>query len=101
MTQNERVLRHLEDVGELSPVDAMERYGIMRLGARIWDLRREGHRITRTMKSCTNRYGDTVRYASYRMEVVHDERITAPARRLEADAVAIARSKNRNDKAAD
>lgn len=67
MTQNEVVLVHLRYVGELSPVEAMERYGIMRLGARIWDLRREGHRITRTMKSGTNRYGEPVRYALYRL----------------------------------
>lgn len=67
MTQNERVLRHPEDVGELSPVEAMERYGIMRLGARIWDLRREGYRIDRTMRAGTNRYGELVHYAVYRL----------------------------------
>lgn len=69
MTQNEMVLRHLRDIGDLSPVEAMERYGIMRLGARIWDLRREGHRITRTMRSGKNRRGELVCYASYRLSM--------------------------------
>ena len=39
MTQNEAVLRHLLDNGGITSLEAMERYGIMRLGARIYDLK--------------------------------------------------------------
>lgn len=35
MTQTEQVLRHLQDYGSITPVEAMAEYGIMRLGARI------------------------------------------------------------------
>ena len=40
----------------------------MRLGARIWDLRREGHCISRRMVSGKNRYGEATSYAEYRLE---------------------------------
>lgn len=46
MTQNEMILNHLRDHGSITPQEAMARYGCMRLGARIWDLKREGHAIT-------------------------------------------------------
>ena len=35
MTQNEMVLEYLNDVGHITPLDAMREFGIMRLGARI------------------------------------------------------------------
>lgn len=40
MTQTEKVLRHMKRFGSITPLEAMEEYGIMRLGARIWDLKR-------------------------------------------------------------
>ena len=44
-SQNKRVLKHLETGRSLSPLIALERYGIMRLAARIFDLRQLGYRI--------------------------------------------------------
>lgn len=38
-TQNRTILRHLKEKGSISPAEAWEKYKIMRLGARIWDLR--------------------------------------------------------------
>lgn len=40
MTQCEKILRHLRDFGQITPVEALADYGVMRLGARIWDLKR-------------------------------------------------------------
>jgi hypothetical protein len=68
MTHNEKILRHLTDYGEITPVEAMEGYGIMRLAARISELRREGHEITSEIVKGHNRYGETVHYAKYKME---------------------------------
>lgn len=45
MTQMEKVLTHLEKRGSLTPLQAMDHYGIMRLAARIGDLRGIGHEI--------------------------------------------------------
>lgn len=43
-SQNTRILKHLETGRSLSPLIALERYGCMRLAARIHDLRKK-HRI--------------------------------------------------------
>ena len=32
MTQSERILRHLQDYGSITPVEALSDYGCMRLG---------------------------------------------------------------------
>ena len=45
MTQTEMVLHHLEQRGRLTPLQAMAHSGIMRLAARIGELRRDGHDI--------------------------------------------------------
>lgn len=68
MTQCDRILRHLEDVGEITPMDAIQDYGVMRLGARIWDLKRRGYPITSEMVKGKNRYGEPTHWARYRLE---------------------------------
>lgn len=45
MTQSERILRHLQDYGSITPVEALSDYGCMRLGARIYDLKSRGYDI--------------------------------------------------------
>ena len=67
MTQSEKVLRHLRDYGSITPMEALNDYGIMRLGARIYDLKREGHVITREIVEGRNRYDEKTHYALYRM----------------------------------
>ena len=65
MSQNQTVLNHLEKYGSITPRDAYELYGIMRLGARIDNLKHMGHKIYSRLESCENRFGDKVRYARY------------------------------------
>jgi hypothetical protein len=67
MTQSQRILRHLEDYGSITQMDAMQDYGIMRLASRVNDLRREGHPIITEVVEGRNRYGEKTRYARYRM----------------------------------
>ena len=50
MTQCERVLQYMQDFGSINPMQALGDLGCYRLGARIWDMRHDGHRITRRMK---------------------------------------------------
>jgi len=45
MTQAEQILAHLEAGKSITPLEALKEYGIFRLGARIYDLKREGHDI--------------------------------------------------------
>lgn len=67
MTQNERILRHLEECGVIDPMTALKEYGIMRLASRISDLRSDGYNISRRMVTGKNRYGEKTAYAEYRL----------------------------------
>ena len=69
MTQNERIKRHLETLGEISSRDAFVEYGCMRLAARVWDLKHKyGLRITKETKTARNRFNEAVSYAVYRLD---------------------------------
>lgn len=67
-TQTNQVLRHLRTRGALTQREAMNLYGIMRLGARVYDLRVRGYNIVKDMERSVNRYGRPVRYAVYRLK---------------------------------
>lgn len=68
VSQCKRVLQYMEDEGSITSLDAIREFGCMRLASRVSDLKRAGYPITREMESKKNRYGDTVRYARYRLE---------------------------------
>ena len=59
MTQNEKVLRHLQEHGSITPLDALKEYSIMRLASRIRDLKRMGIKITSKIETSKNSYGET------------------------------------------
>lgn len=65
--QTELVLEYLRRYGSITPAEALGEFGCMRLGARIWDLKRDGYDITMELVQSTNRLGRTVRYARYRL----------------------------------
>lgn len=62
-SQCEDILRHLQSGRSLSSLEALERFGCFRLGGRIYDLKKQGHRIETVM---VERNGK--RFASYRLE---------------------------------
>ena len=68
MKQNERILRHLQDHGSITSLEAVQEYGIMRLASRISDLKKSGIPIRREMVSGKNRYGEATCYARYSMD---------------------------------
>ena len=63
-TQEGRILLWLRSGCVLTPLEALQRFGCFRLGARIYDLRRAGYKIDRKMIRTAG--GKTV--AEYRME---------------------------------
>lgn len=65
MTDCATVLAHLQKYGSITAKEAMDRYGIMRLGARIFDLRAQGIYIKTFRKSMKNRFGHSTSYAVY------------------------------------
>lgn len=62
-SQNEMVLSHLKSGKKLSPLEALERYGIFRLGGRVYDLKKQGHEIVTEMVTKNGK-----RFAEYRLE---------------------------------
>lgn len=66
-TQNDMILQHLRRFGSITPREALELYGCMRLGARIYELKRQGFDIRTGRETARNRFGEPVRYARYMM----------------------------------
>ena len=72
-TQYTRILDHLEKYGRISPLEAMEQYGIQRLAARISVLKKQGYRFETETTAGRNRYGDKVHYTTYVLKACPDE----------------------------
>lgn len=68
LTQIEWVRQQLEAGRRVTPLDALNDYGIMRLGARVYDLIQAGMPVRGRMVERTNRRGQTVRVAEYWLE---------------------------------
>jgi len=61
-SQKEQIKQYLLTGKELTPLEALEKFGCFRLGARIWDLRHEGYDIQ-------NIGADEGQWAVYQMKV--------------------------------
>lgn len=68
MTQTEKILEFMKENGSITPMEALSEFGCMRLAARISDIRADGVNVVSTMEQSKNRYGETVRFARYRLE---------------------------------
>lgn len=66
-SQKDLILAHIEKHGSITPLEAQRLYGCMRLGARIYDLRRDGYDIVSEIVVVPNRHGGKARVAQYRM----------------------------------
>lgn len=63
MNQNELVLADLRAGRVVTPAGAMADHGIMRLAARVLELRKDGHNIVTEQRKTGSKV-----YAAYRME---------------------------------
>ena len=63
MNQTERILNHLKQGREITPLEALYNYGVFRLGARIWELREQGYQIKSTIIKKGKKH-----FASYKLE---------------------------------
>lgn len=66
-TQNQRLLRYMEEHRVIDPLTAWRELGIYRLGARIYDLREAGHAIEADRIPVENQFGEECRVARYRL----------------------------------
>jgi hypothetical protein len=53
-SQRERICRHLDAGGSLTPLEALRMFGCMRLGARVYDLQRQGYPVVTEMVRLAN-----------------------------------------------
>ena len=67
LTQCQRIIRHLEDFGSISQLEAISEYGIMRLASRMSDLKQRGFPFSTTIVKGKNRYGEPTHYAVYKL----------------------------------
>lgn len=68
MTQNERILKYMQDHGSISNMEAVNDLRIARLASRIHDIRRLGIGITSRTEYGENEYG-RYHYTRYSLEV--------------------------------
>jgi len=65
LSQKDKVLRHLKEIGPITPLDAFNDYAIMRLTSRICELKDEGYRIRSEFVGSKNRYNEPVSFSKY------------------------------------
>lgn len=65
MTQTDRILNHMRNYGPITGRVAHDMYGIERLGARVWELKKAGFDIRSEMVEGVNRWGEKVHFKKY------------------------------------
>lgn len=68
MSQKKKILDYMRSHGSITQSEAFLQLGCTRLASRIWDLKRDGHNIKKTMVKGKNRFGEPTEYASYSVE---------------------------------
>jgi len=72
-TQNNKILQHLLNGHSITPIQALEKFGCFRLGARIFELRKQGFYIdTETVDN-----GEGNKFAKYIL-IHHNDSVIKP-----------------------
>ena len=66
MSQELEILSHIKRNGSITPLEALQEYGCMRMAARVYDLRSQGHNIVSIEKSVMTPKGRK-KWAEYRL----------------------------------
>lgn len=65
MSQTEQIHKHLKEGNTITSLEAIERFGVTRLSARIYELRQQGVNIEDQYITVTNRFGEEVEVKMY------------------------------------
>ena len=65
LAQTERILAYMQGGGSLTGLEALNLFGCMRLGARVWDLKNRGYKIESRMEVHKNEAGEYKTYKRY------------------------------------
>lgn len=68
ITQEQMVLEYLQKHKQITSWEAFIRFGITRISAKIYNLRKLGYNISTTYETKKNRYGVMVTYGIYKLE---------------------------------
>ena len=68
VTQGQKILDYMKQFGSITPMEAFRDLGVMRLGARIYDLEQQGVKIIHERETSKNRMGENTTYSRYRLE---------------------------------
>ena len=63
--QSQKVLSYIRQFGSITPLEAVRDLGVLRLGARIFDLKKAGYDIISEQHAVKNRFGETCYVAKY------------------------------------
>lgn len=66
MTQNEAVLRYINETGSITSFEAFTEFGITRLSARIYELGKDNHYFEKENVTRVNRFGHHVTFVKYK-----------------------------------
>ena len=67
------ILNHLLSGEEINPLEALSKYGIYRLGAVIFNLKKDGYPISTRLHYYERPNGKQGHYAVYKLEVTENE----------------------------
>lgn len=67
-TQNQLIKKHLEAGNSITPLEALEKFGCLRLGARIYDLRTKGGMDIKKERVSYKANGRNKSFAKYYLE---------------------------------
>ena len=68
MDQKTRVLKHLQETGEINPLIAWIDLGVYRLSDVIYKLRADGYEIKTVQTTSYNKFKEKVKFATYVLE---------------------------------
>lgn len=64
-TQNQRILKYIDEFGSITQLEALRDLGVMRLASRISDLKSLGYPIVSKTEAVKNRYGEACHIKRY------------------------------------
>ena len=67
ITQTDKIIMYLDRFGSITALDALGDLGIMRLAARIGELRKDGVDIKTDMEYVKNRFDERIKIARYKL----------------------------------
>jgi hypothetical protein len=76
MNQKQMILQYIKDFGSITSYQAYIDLGITQLATRIKELKEQGYDFSTEWISKKNRYGKSVAFKKYKLEVTNENRNT-------------------------